>query len=96
MLTARHDELERLIIAARRDVERLVSREATTIEHLRRSLTALGPSATLARGYAIVLKGDHVVRTVDEAPTGTELRIRLQDGSIHSIVTEPTDDTVES
>ncbi|CAM3874962.1 exodeoxyribonuclease VII large subunit [Smaragdicoccus niigatensis] len=96
MLFARHDEVERLITAARRDVERFVTREETTISHLRRSLTALGPSATLARGYAIVLKGEHVVRTVDEAPTGTELRIRLQDGSIRSIVTEPTDDTVES
>jgi exodeoxyribonuclease VII large subunit len=96
MLSARHEEVERMITTARRDVERLVSREETTISHLRRSLTALGPAATLARGYAVVLKGDHVVRTVDEAPTGTELRIRLQDGSIRSIVTEPTDDTVES
>lgn len=111
MLAARQDEIERLIRTAERDVTRLVGDQETTIGHLRRSLAALGPAATLARGYAVVLRHEpgpnhdsteHVVRSVDDAPAGTELRIRVQDGSIrsevtsiHSTVIKHTEDTVE-
>ena len=52
-LNHRHDELERLRTAARRNVEQLVRGESTTTLHLREKLTAVGPAATLARASPV-------------------------------------------
>lgn len=82
----RHDEIERLRAAARRTVSDLIRTETTGTDHLRRQLTAVGPAATLARGYAVVqrLAGTerHVVRSIEDAPPGSQLRIRVGDGAI--------------
>jgi exodeoxyribonuclease VII large subunit len=55
-------------------------------------LATLGPSATLARGYAVVQAGSRVLRTVADAPAGTELRIRVADGAVTAVSTGETDD----
>ncbi|MFG2442055.1 exodeoxyribonuclease VII large subunit [Nocardia fluminea] len=82
----RHDELERLRTAARRTVEQLLRGESTTTLHLREKLTAVGPAATLARGYAVVQRvagpERHVVRSIDDSPAGSQLRIRVADGAV--------------
>ncbi|WP_051407026.1 exodeoxyribonuclease VII large subunit [Nocardia sp. CNY236] len=82
----RHDEIERLRTAARRSAELLVRTESTTTAHLREKLTAVGPAATLARGYAVVQRVTgpqrHVVRSIDDAPPGSQLRVRVTDGAI--------------
>ncbi|MGH3824846.1 MAG: exodeoxyribonuclease VII large subunit [Pseudonocardiaceae bacterium] len=64
------------------------------LTHTAARLTALGPAATLARGYAVVQRIDAttsapapVLRSVVDAPTGTELRIRLCDGAVGAVVT---------
>ena len=85
-LNHRHDELERLRTAARRNVEQLLRGESTTTLHLREKLTAVGPAATLARGYAVVQRvagpERHVVRSIDDSPAGSQLRIRVADGAV--------------
>ncbi|MFE3543637.1 exodeoxyribonuclease VII large subunit [Nocardia sp. NPDC059177] len=82
----RHDELARLRTAAQRSVEHLLRAESTTTLHLREKLTAVGPAATLARGYAVVQRvagpERHVVRSIEDAPAGSQLRIRVADGAI--------------
>ncbi|MEV4154457.1 exodeoxyribonuclease VII large subunit [Nocardia salmonicida] len=85
-LDHRHAELERLRTAARRSVEQLLRGESTTTLHLREKLTAVGPAATLARGYAVVQRvagpERHVVRSIDDSPAGSQLRIRVADGAV--------------
>ncbi len=54
----------------------------TDLRHRRAQLSALGPAATLARGYAVVQAGGVALRTVTDAPAGTGLRIRLGDGAL--------------
>lgn len=88
---ARAEELDRLVRTARRDVERSVAAESTTVEHLRARLATLGPAATLARGYAVVQRvvpgaDPEVVRSVDDMPPGTQLRIRVGDGATRAAV----------
>ena len=58
-----------------------------------RNLSVLGPAATLARGYAVVQAGRDVLRSVGDAPAGTELRIRVADGALHAASpgAEPTE-----
>ena len=54
--------------------------EALTV-NLARSLEAVSPLATIARGYAILRKEDgRIVRSVGDASEGERLSARLQDG----------------
>lgn len=82
----RAEEIERLRVSARRCAEHAVRTEATATRHLREKLTAVGPAATLSRGYAVVQRVTgserHVVRSIEDAPAGSQLRIRVADGAV--------------
>jgi exodeoxyribonuclease VII large subunit len=89
-LTARAEEVHRALASARRDVNRLIGTETERIGHLSARLTTLGPAATLTRGYAVVQTLDAsgsatVLRSVDDAPAGTRLRIRVADGAVTTV-----------
>jgi exodeoxyribonuclease VII large subunit len=95
-LTARAEEVHRALASARRDVNRLIGTETERIGHLSARLTTLGPAATLTRGYAVVQTLDAsgsatVLRSIDDAPAGTRLRIRVADGAV-TTVSEGSDD----
>lgn len=86
MLTTRSEEVHRAQAALRRDIGRMISAETERVGHLGARLATLGPAATLARGYAVVqvVNTGTVLRTVDDAPAGTGLRIRVADGAIRA------------
>ncbi len=97
-LTARADEIHRARSAVRRDITRLVAAETERVRHLGARLATLGPAATLARGYAVVQMvpdagSPAVLRSVDDAPAGTRLRVRVGDGAIAAVSEGPTDGT---
>lgn len=97
MVTSRSDEVERARSALRRDINRLLTVETERIGHLAARLSTLGPAATLARGYAVVQvlaedlpqgdlpKDGQILRSVDDAPAGTRLRVRVADGAIAAV-----------
>lgn len=62
------------------------------LAHTVARLTALGPAATLARGYAIVQRSTaddgQVMRSVRDATPGMRLRIRLVDGAVAAVVAD--------
>jgi len=84
----RREELDRSRASIRRDVSRLLDAETAQVQALRAQVSALGPSATLARGYAVVQvqprdgTEPQVVTSIAQAPPGSQLRIRVGDGSI--------------
>lgn len=89
-LTARADEVHRARSAIRRDITRLAAVETERIGHLSARLATLGPAATLARGYAVVQAvpgagAPAVLRSVEDAPAGTRLRVRVADGAVAAI-----------
>jgi exodeoxyribonuclease VII large subunit len=85
-LTARADDIHRARAAARRDIARLVAAESDWIGHLSARLTALGPAATLDRGYAVVQTATGaILRTTADAPAGTRLRVRVADGAVTAV-----------
>jgi len=92
-LAERDDEIRRARSAMRRDITRMVATESDRIGHLSARLTTLGPAATLARGYAIVQSAASatVLRSVDDAPAGTRLRVRMADGALAAVSEGPTD-----
>jgi exodeoxyribonuclease VII large subunit len=86
-LTERTEEVGRAVAAVRRDIVRLITVQSERVGHLSARLATLGPAATLARGYAVVQtvstdRPAHVLRSVQDAPAGTPLRIRVADGAI--------------
>jgi exodeoxyribonuclease VII large subunit len=89
-LDARAEEVRRARSAVRRDVSRLVAAETERVGHLAARLATLGPAATLARGYAVVqtvptAKPMGVLRSVNDAPPGTRLRVRVADGALAAV-----------
>jgi exodeoxyribonuclease VII large subunit len=89
-IDARAEEVNRARLAARRDITRLVRSETDRTGHLSARLTTLGPAATLSRGYAVVqvvsdAEPARVLRSVEDAPAGTRLRIRVADGAVTTI-----------
>jgi exodeoxyribonuclease VII large subunit len=89
VLSVRSEEVHRARSALRRDVNRLLTAETDRVRHLSARLATLGPAATLARGYAVVqvegATGSRVLRSVADAPAGTELRIRVADGALTAV-----------
>ncbi|EFM43929.1 exodeoxyribonuclease VII, large subunit [Corynebacterium accolens ATCC 49726] len=90
-IRARREEVERMRTSMRRELRVLLDRETRHVESLRARVSALGPSATLARGYSIVqvLPKDgsdpEVVSSYEQSPPGAQLRIRVGDGSITAV-----------
>jgi exodeoxyribonuclease VII large subunit len=91
-LDARAEEIERLRGSARGCLLRGLDQRATDIAHVQHRLTALGPAATLARGYAVVQRiiegpgAPPVLRSVAEVAPGDRLRIRVADGAVPAVV----------
>ncbi|AEX43915.1 exodeoxyribonuclease VII large subunit [Corynebacterium diphtheriae bv. mitis] len=87
-ITLHREEIARSISSIRRDMRYMLSTERATVASLRQQVAALGPSATLARGYAVVQvvprdgSAPEVVTTIGMSPPGSQLRIRVADGSI--------------
>jgi exodeoxyribonuclease VII large subunit len=78
----RHRErLDRARDRLSRGPELLLERKRARLDHTAAQLHALAPGATLARGYAIVRRGDAVVRSAAAVGTGAQIRIDVADGS---------------
>lgn len=92
-LRRRAEQVDQLRERSRRAVTTVLSAEHHKLAATRSRLTTLGPAATLARGYAIVQRidphgVDGVVRSVEDAPPGTQLRVRVADGVVRAVVPE--------
>lgn len=98
-ITQRLDEVQREVQRMRREMTHGVQQETARVASLRAQVAALGPSATLARGYAVVQvvprdgSGPEVVTSIEQSPPGSQLRIRVGDGSITAAAmgTSPAD-----
>ncbi|GAB3132979.1 exodeoxyribonuclease VII large subunit [Tsukamurella serpentis] len=106
LVDERAEQVQRLLRDGRRDIRRTVERESDGVRHLAARLTALGPAATMARGYAVVQKVtpdgvNPVVRSIDDLAPGAQLRVRVPDGAAHAAVmgvkklTEPAPEGVD-
>lgn len=58
-------------------------------------LNASGPVESLRRGYALLLKGESLVRSVKEVKAGQRLDVRLHDGTM-TVLVEKTEGTNEN
>ncbi|MGW9309890.1 exodeoxyribonuclease VII large subunit [Saccharomonospora azurea] len=87
-------EIETHVERGRRAILTTLTHEQSALASARARLAALGPSATLERGYAVVQYTDdagelRVLRSVTEVGDSAPLRVRLADGAVHAVVREP-------
>lgn len=75
-------------------MQRRLQHDQLRLRSLARSLEAVSPLATVARGYAIVTRptDGSVVRSATEVSAGERLRAQLADGSIEVRVEPGNDD----
>jgi exodeoxyribonuclease VII large subunit len=78
-LAATHDRLRRAPLLA-------IERRRATLDTLHARLGALSPVATLERGYAIVHRGDSLVRSSTQVERGDEIDVRVADGRFGATV----------
>ena len=78
-LAATHERLRRAPLLA-------LERRRARLDTVHARLGALSPIATLERGYAIVRRGDEVVRTADQVAPGDAIAVRVADGSFGATV----------
>jgi exodeoxyribonuclease VII large subunit len=74
--------LETLGTAAFQRVRLRLSQARAVLAPLQAHLGQLSPLKILDRGYAIVERDGHIVKTPAEAPAGSKLRVRLARGEI--------------
>jgi exodeoxyribonuclease VII large subunit len=95
-LDRRAEQVATLLERTRRAVLGRITAERSALDSTNARLTTLGPAATLARGYAVVQRIDQtgnqgVLRSIDEAPAGTRLRVRVMDGAVYAVVSAEQD-----
>ncbi len=78
-LAATHDRLGRAPLLA-------LERRRGTLDTLHARLGVLSPVATLERGYAIVHRGDELVRSSTQVEDGDEIDVRVADGTFGATV----------
>jgi len=66
----------------------LLERKRTSLDALAGRLRALSPSATLSRGYAIVRRGEEIVRAAGSLSRGERVDVALAEGSFAAEVVE--------
>jgi exodeoxyribonuclease VII large subunit len=64
----------------RRAPKLLLERRRAALEHSAGRLQALSPSATVKRGYAIVRRGETLVRSTADVASGQEIDVEVSDG----------------
>lgn len=81
------DDVTHAVERARRTLDHRLTRADAELGHTLARLRALSPSATLARGYAIVQTPQgHVLLSADEVAAGDALRVRLAEGTLEVTV----------
>jgi len=90
-LDALRERLQRLLPRADSAIGRQLQRDNLRLRALARSMEAVSPLATVARGYAILTREDDgsLVRSPLQVRPGDTLKARVQDGVIDVTVNEP-------
>ncbi len=88
LLNQRGQKLDELGLRLRRAVQDKLGRLHQRLDPLARALQAIGPQATLERGYAIVSHGEAIVRDARTLNKGDEIHIRFARGTATSTIKE--------
>jgi exodeoxyribonuclease VII large subunit len=82
IVDANRQQIDGLTNRLDRATRRILDRQHTRLAVARAGLSAFSPTATLARGFAIVRDTDgQVIRSVVQARSGDDITIQVKDGT---------------
>ena len=84
---ARRDQ-QALVERANRAIQRILDARRGELGRTAAQVAALSPLAVLDRGYAMVRRGDEIVRSAEQAKPGDRLHVRLARGALDVIVSD--------
>lgn len=84
---------EALTARAHRAIQRILDGRRATLGRLGAQMAALSPLAVLDRGYAMVQRGDEIVRDASQVHPGDRLHVRLARGSLDVTVDKTEEPT---
>jgi exodeoxyribonuclease VII large subunit len=87
------DRLRSIRERSHRAMTTLFNRIQESLHHATVHLRALSPQSTLDRGYAIVLKENHVVLSTEQVLPHDQLRVRVSDGHFAAKVISQREET---
>ncbi|WP_134321839.1 exodeoxyribonuclease VII large subunit [Cumulibacter soli] len=82
MITSRREDIDRGLERVRRTLTHHLALERESLGTARARVTALSPTATLQRGYAVLQRGDGTVVTDTAVASGDHLSALVSDGRI--------------
>ena len=88
-----HRDHEALVARAHRAMQRILDTRRATLGRLGAQMAALSPLAVLDRGYAVVHRGNDIVRDAAQTRAGDRLHVRLARGSL-DVTVDAVDITV--
>lgn len=91
LLDQRRGQVDNLTFRLGQGLQGRLSQEQKRLAVLSGTLDALSPLKVLSRGFAVVSKGQDVVKSATQASPGDQVRIRLEDGTLSAEILEKED-----
>ena len=91
LLDQRRGQVDNLTFRLGQGLQGRLSQEQKRLAALSGTLDALSPLKVLSRGFAVVSKGQDVVKSAAQASPGDQVRIRLEDGTLSAEILEKED-----
>jgi exodeoxyribonuclease VII large subunit len=85
-LAADRRRMEQAQTAITQKMRTMLARRRATLDELTAHLTQLSPLRILERGYAIVYKDSAIVKEPEQAPAGSQIQVRLANGTLDATV----------
>jgi exodeoxyribonuclease VII large subunit len=84
----RNNSVRRMFSTAQSAATQHLLQQQRRLQELKRTAYAVSPQATLDRGYALIFDAtkNAVISHVNAAAPGQKIRVRLADGTLHSVV----------
>lgn len=92
-MTSRYQEqLDQWLVRSQQYLMQTIEKNKAVLAGQAETLEALSPLRTLTRGYAVVTNNkDQTLTSIREVEIGSQLKVRLKDGSLEALVTHKAD-----
>ena len=93
LVRQKEDNLQQMTAQLRVEINRYMEAQRQRLDYGIQSLDYLSPLKIMHRGYSYALKGETIIKSINDINEGDSIDIHLSDGKLTAKVTEKTEDT---
>ena len=93
LVRQKEDNLQQMTAQLRVEINRYMEAQQQRLDYGIQSLDYLSPLKIMHRGYSYALKGETIIKSINDINEGDSIDIHLSDGKLTAKVTEKTEDT---